>query len=276
MRKPAVASDAMKGIAREAVRVRFYREGISIMQRMTIPFLVSGAFALERYTGIRRRTKDLDIFLRKEDVHRALRAFAKAGYRAELTFTHWLGKVYHPSSKDYIDLIFSSGNGLCGVDADWFKYAVPGTMLDIPVQFPAPEEIIWQKAFIMERERYDGADVAHLLRATARNLDWERLLRRFGAHWRVLWAHLVLFDYVYPGERAEVPRWVHRKFFTFLEQEAGEPFLGPPTCQGTFLSRMQYRTDIEGWGYRDPRLPAVMTSSQVADWTADGDEVAEK
>ena len=26
------------------------------------------------------------------------------------------------------------------------------------------EESLWQKAFIMERERYDGADVAHLLR----------------------------------------------------------------------------------------------------------------
>ena len=29
------------------------------------------------------------------------------------------------------------------------------------------EEMIWSKAFIMERERYDGADVAHILRACA-------------------------------------------------------------------------------------------------------------
>jgi hypothetical protein len=276
MRKPSRAADAIKNVAREAVRARFYREGITILQKTAIPFLVSGAFALEKYTSVRRRTKDLDIFLRKEDIHRALRAFAKEGYRAELTFTHWLGKVYHPTSKDYIDLIFSSGNGLCGVDADWFKYAVTGTMLEMLVQFPAPEEIIWQKAFIMERERYDGADVAHLLRAEAPNLDWERLLRRFDAHWRVLWAHLVLFDYIYPGEHAKVPRWVHQKFFAFFEEEARTPIVGPPTCQGTFLSRMQYRTDIEGWGYRDPRLPAVMSHKEVANWTADGDDVSKE
>jgi Uncharacterised nucleotidyltransferase len=276
MRKLTGAASAMKSVAREALRARFYREGITILQKTTIPFLVSGAFALEKYTGIRRRTKDLDIFLRKEDIDRALRAFAKAGYRAELTFTHWLGKVYHPVSKDYIDLIFSSGNGLCTVDADWFKHAVPGTMLEIPVQFPAPEEIIWQQAFIMERERYDGADVAHLLRATAPNIDWKRLLRRFDTHWRVLWAHLILFDYIYPGERAKVPRWVHRKFFLRCEEDAREPFLEQSACHGTFLSRMQYRTDIERWGYRDPRLPSVMTSREVANWTADGDEVSKE
>jgi hypothetical protein len=266
----------MKALTREAVRARFYREGITILQKTAIPFLVSGGFALEKYTDIRRRIKDLDIFLRKEDVSRALRAFAKAGYRAELTFSHWLGKVYDPTGKDYIDLIFSSGNGLCGVDADWFKYAVPGMILEIPVQVPAPEEIIWQKAFIMERERYDGADVAHLLRATAPNLDWERLIRRFDTHWRVLWAHLVLFGYIYPGERTRVPGWVHRRFFALFEEDARAPFLGEPICQGTFLSRLQYRTDIERWGYGDPRLPAIMTSKQVANWTADGDEVSKE
>ena len=60
----------------------------------------------------------------------------------------------------------------------------------------------------MERERYDGADVAHLLRAHGDRLDWPRLLRRFGPHWRVLLSHLVLFGFIYPGERALVPAWV--------------------------------------------------------------------
>jgi hypothetical protein len=29
----------------------------------------------------------------------------------------------------------------------------------------AVEEMVWQKAFIMERERFDGADVVHLIQA---------------------------------------------------------------------------------------------------------------
>ena len=40
----------------------------------------------------------------------------------------------------------------------------------------APEKIILTKAFVMERERYDGADIAHLLLHCARiwtgNTSW--------------------------------------------------------------------------------------------------------
>jgi hypothetical protein len=41
-------------------------------------------------------------------------------------------------------------------------------------------------------------------------------------------------------------------------------------CQGTFLSREQYLTDIESWSYRDARrLPAgTMTGAEIARWTA--------
>jgi hypothetical protein len=58
------------------------------------------------------------------------------------------------------------------------------------------EETIWSKAFVMERERYDGADIAHLLRASAERLDWHRLLERFDAHWPVLLSHLILFGFI--------------------------------------------------------------------------------
>jgi hypothetical protein len=33
------------------------------------------------------------------------------------------------------------------------------------------EEVIWSKAFVTERERYDGADIMHVLLACAETLD---------------------------------------------------------------------------------------------------------
>jgi hypothetical protein len=45
--------------------------------------------------------------------------------------------------------------------------------------------MIWSKAFVMERERFDGADVAHLLRSMGPRLDWDRILRRFDRYWEV-------------------------------------------------------------------------------------------
>ena len=46
----------------------------------------------------------------------------------------------------------------------------------------------------MERERFDGADVAHIIRGWGHQMDWNRLIERYESHWRVLYTHLVLFD----------------------------------------------------------------------------------
>src|SRR4030095_12962312 len=105
----------------------------------------------------------------------------------------------------YVDLIFSSGNGVAEVDDDWFRHAVEGEVLGLRVQLTPPEESIWSKAYVMERERYDGADVAHLLHTQADRLDWQRLVRRFGPHWRVLLSHLIVFGFIYPADRARIP-----------------------------------------------------------------------
>src|SRR5204863_299129 len=67
------------------------------------------------------------------------------------------------------------------------------------------EEIIWQKSFVQERERYDGADISHLVLAVGRDLDWRRLLARFGPPWRPLVAQLVPFRFVYPSLPVPVP-----------------------------------------------------------------------
>jgi len=141
----------------------FYRQAILIARRSDAPFLVAGAYAMERYTGIVRHTKDFDMFVRRKDVERIFREFEAAGYRTELTFPHWLGKVYHEDA--FIDLIFCTGNGVGDVDEEWFEHAVAEEVLGMSVAICPAEEIIWSKAYVMERERFDGADVAHLLLA---------------------------------------------------------------------------------------------------------------
>jgi hypothetical protein len=227
---------------------------------------VGGAYAFERYTSIARHTKDFDLFLHPSDYDTACAAFREAGYRTELAFPHWLGKVYH--GEFYVDLIFGSGNGVALVDAEWFKHAVDDEVLGMPAKLCPPEETIWSKAFIQERERFDGADVAHILRACAPTLDWDRLIRRFDDKWRVLLSHLVLFGFIYPAERTAIPPRVLQELVGRLDPELSVP---EPhrVCRGTILSRSQYLTDVERWGYEDPRIcPAGnMTEAETACWT---------
>jgi hypothetical protein len=247
----------------------FYRRAARLLEEGDVPFLVGGAYALAHYTGIVRHTKDFDVFVRPEDCPRALEALARGGYRTELTFAHWLGKAFH--GEDFVDVIFSSGNGVAKIDDLWFEHAETATLFGERVKLCPIEEIIWSKAFVCERERFDGADINHLLRARGRELDWKRILERFGPHWRMLLTHLVLFGFVYPSERDAVPAWVTSDLTRRLEAEAKAP-ASRRICQGTLLSRIQYAIDMDQWGYADARLDheAGMTRKEVNDWTEAG------
>ena len=132
---------------------RFYQHALRIMTASRVPYLVGGAYGFACYTGIARHTKDLDLFVRRQDIDATLAAFRAGGYKAEIVFAHWLGKAYHDG--DFVDIIFNSGNGACPADDSWFEHAVPGIVLGHHVQLMPVEEMIWQKAYIMERERYE-------------------------------------------------------------------------------------------------------------------------
>jgi hypothetical protein len=251
----------------DAATAAFYRQVLQILDDAGVPFLVGGAYAFACCTGIERQTKDLDLFLRRSDYERAAQALQAAGHRPELTYPHWLAKVR--AGGEFIDLIFNSGNGIALVDDDWFRHALDAPLLDRPVKVAPVEETIWSKAFIMERERYDGADVAHLLHARATDLDWQRLLLRFGAHWRVLLSHLVLFGFIYPDERRRVPAWVMRHLLDRLRAETEAPPPQDRVSEGTLLSRQQYLSDLEAQGYRDGRARprGNMSEDEIAQWT---------
>jgi predicted nucleotidyltransferase len=246
----------------------FYRSALHALVDAGVPFLVGGAFAHACFTGICRTTKDLDLFIQRRDYERVAAVAQAHGWRAELAYPHWLAKIY--AGEDFIDLIFNSGNGLTPVDELWFRDNRQAEVLGVPVALANMEDGLLSKAFIMERERYDGADVIHLLQANAERLDWPGLLQRFGVHWRVLLAHLVLFGYIYPGERQRIPRWVMDELVGRLAAETNQPAaVDAHLCAGTLLSREQYLHDVEQLGYVDGRLtPAsTMTPQDVAIWT---------
>src|SRR5262245_61191911 len=177
----------------------FYRRTLHVLSDAQIPFLVGGSHALLNYTGIVRETKDFDLFLRHSNIDAALAALDEAGYDTASTFPHWLAKAR--DGNDVVDLVFNSGNGVCMVDDEWFAHAIEADVLGMPVKIAPVEELLWQKTFVMERERYDGADVAHIIRSCAETLDWDRVLRRCDPYWQLLLSHLILFGFIYPSDR---------------------------------------------------------------------------
>jgi hypothetical protein len=244
----------------------FYRHALRALATAGVPFLVGGAYALSRYTGVHRDTKDIDVFIHPRDLGPALDALNAAGHPTEVPFPHWLAKARGEDCM--LDIIYSAGNGVAEVDDEWFAHAVPDEILGLPARLCPPEETLWSKGFIMERERYDGADVAHLLRSRAATMDWARVLRRFGDYWPVLLSHLVLFGFIYPAERDRVPEWVMDELLARQRGDLHRPDSGPPLCRGPLLSREQYLPDLNRWGYQDARITGGhMTHNQEAIWT---------
>jgi predicted nucleotidyltransferase len=266
MRRQTLAPSLEEEVAPQTAA--FYRRALQALVDAKIQFLVGGAFAHACFTGIRRATKDLDLFILRCDWEHVARIAAAQGWEAELAFPHWLAKV--SSGEDFIDLIFNSGNGVTPVDDCWFRSNRKAEVLGVPVRLANVEDSLLSKAFIMERERFDGADIAHLLLTNAETLDWKALLDRFGAHWRILLAHLTLFGYIYPGERHRLPRWLMETLLSRLADEVRQrPDSDPHVCAGTLLSREQYLHDVDQLGYTDGRLtPAsTMTREDVVVWT---------
>lgn len=236
----------------------FYREALQILKESGAEFMLGGTFSMFVHTGIYRDTKDLDIFCRPNDYPKILQFFASKGYVTQLTDIRWLAKVF--KGEYFIDIIFDTVNNICSVDDSWFKHATEGEFAGEKVKFLSPEELIWCKIYVQNRERFDGADINHIILKKGKELNWKRLLARLDQHqhWHLLLAQLIMFQFVYPSDFHDIiPKWL----FDELIKRANEQYNIPPTvvkvCRGPVIDQTQYSVDIKDWNYK---VSTIMTT----------------
>ena len=232
-----------------------YTRALDTLRREGPPFVVSGLYALHQHTGIYRETKDLDVMLEPGHVVEAARVLKKAGFRVTLEAAHWLGKAH--DAELFVDLVFGMANGLHFIDANWIKYAHRGELAGVPVLVAAPEDLIFHRLFIWERHRSDMSDIAHLILVHGERMDWDRLLRRVGDHWRLLMAQIHFFDFAYPGRRRSIPPRVREALLERSREVLEERPKERNVCQGTLISRFSFAIDVNDWGFRDFRSESV-------------------
>lgn len=238
----------MQATAIDEETEKFYAQALQHLLATELPFMVGGAFALGEYADIYRDTKDLDIFTTAGQYSRLLAELAGKGYDTEITDASWLAKAR--LGERYVDIIFASANGVAPVDDSWFDHALTVELFGCEVRLIPPEELLWQKMLLLDRHRFDGADVNHIVRKQGRKLDWRRLLTRMEPYWEVLLAHLLLYRFVYPAERDAVPGWLIEELQTRFRSQLDVPVPLDKICRGPLLNKTQYAVDIEEWGYR--------------------------
>lgn len=232
-----------------------FARALGALNAAGVPYVVSGLYALHHYTGIYRKTKDLDLLFSPGDVLHAARVLREAGFRTRLESAHWLGKVF--LNEVMIDLVYGMANGLHLIDRAWYRYSRAGMLAQLPVRVAPPEELIFHRLFIGERHRSDTADVVHLIMLRGSELNWRRLIDRVGDYWRLLLAQVLFFDFAYPGRRREVPDWVRGELLERAQAERLVVGPDPNVAQGTLVSRFSFAIDVNEWGFRNYRSESV-------------------
>jgi predicted nucleotidyltransferase len=235
-------------VALPAEAESLYREVLLAMNEHTIPYAVAGAFALQKYTGIWRLTKDLDLFIKAEDVPRALEYLGEHGFRCETLDPVWLAKAHRGDY--FVDLISGMSNAVIVVDDSWMQRTQPAVIAGVETRIISAEDLIGSKLFVIRRERFDGADIAHVIYRTRGRLDWERILELVGEHWEILLWSLILFRYVYPRHTDYVPAPLWQDLLSRYMHAVQHPDPKAP-FRGSLVDDNIFSIDVKDWGLED-------------------------
>jgi hypothetical protein len=232
-----------------------YKRALEALNAAEVKYVVAGAYAIYEHTGIYRKTKDLDLFFEPASVVNAARALRDAGFVTRLEDEHWLAKATH--GDHFVDLIYGMGNGIALIDEGWTTHSHPGILAATPVRIAPPEELIWHRLFISERHRHDMSDIVHLILCLGDTLDWKRLVDRVGENWPLLLSQVLMFSYVYPGHKANIPKWVPEHLLENARAEFEREEEDVDLTRGPMISRFSFTIDVREWGFSDPRSELV-------------------
>lgn len=236
-------------------QVRLFRDVLEALERRGVPYTVSGAFALRQHTGICRETKDLDLFVTAANSAAALDCLRQEEMQCDVVDPVWLSKARR--GEYFVDLITGMSNGLIAVEDSWIERSCPAVVYGVTTRVLAPEELVASKIFVARRERFDGADIAHVIYGTYGEFDWQRELELVGENWEMLLWSLVLFRYVYPGQSHYVPAEIWCELLKRFEREVRNP--NPDVkFRGSLVDDNMFAIDVNEW-----ELPNLLAEQRV-------------
>lgn len=192
-----------------------------------IPFALGGGLALGYYTGHLRRSRDLDIYVSPEYRERMKALVTRCGLIDYFdTCAYDRGWIYRAHTDGIIvDTIWAMANRRTLVDEVWTSTGPMIQLCGQSFRVIPPEELIWSKLYVLQRDRCDWPDIMSLIYATGPTLQWKHLLRRVGADLPLLRGLLSVFSWISPAKAAAMPADV----WTSLDLQQ-PPHEAPDSC----------------------------------------------
>ena len=224
---------------------QLFREVLTLFEEKKVPYAVAGAFALRQHTGIYRDTKDLDLFLTSTNAGAALKLLEAEGFLCETCDPIWLHKAHRNGF--FVDLITGMSNAAIVVEDSWIERSKPAVVSEVPTRVLAAEELLASKIFVTRRERFDGADIAHIIYGTRGRLEWPRILQLVGENWEMLFWALVFFRYAYPAQTHFVPGELWQQMIRRFEDVVSRRDLAA-RFRGSLIDDKMFAIDVNEWG----------------------------
>ncbi len=184
-----------------------YRDAIDTVRATGVPFMLGGGFALASFTGRWRDTKDIDFYIKPQDREAVVAALGRAGfadYYGRLPYDRkW---IYRSTRSDVIvDIIWSMANQRAQVDDLWLQRAGTLALRSRQLLVVSPEEFLWCKLYILQRDHCDWTDIFNVLYACGPEVDWEHLIWRLGEDVPLLRAVLTVYAWLCPSDVLSLP-----------------------------------------------------------------------
>jgi predicted nucleotidyltransferase len=148
-------------------------EALAVMQSVDAQFLIMGGIA-SGILGRSRGTRDVDLFVRPEDLSPILEGFQARNFRTEVVYPHWLAKATNGDVT--VDIIFRSSRDIL-LDDEMLRRGVTMNFHGRSLRLVPPEDLFVMKALAASEDTprywYDALSiVGHS------ELDWDYLVRR--------------------------------------------------------------------------------------------------
>jgi len=206
-----------------------YTQALDMADQAGLRYVLGGGLAFSELAGRARNTKDLDLYVLPSDKDAMVEAVLSAGYHDYYeTLPYDRSWIFRTAKDDVIiDVIWTSPNHRMEVDEDWISKGPAVQVRDRVLRLIPPEELIWAKLYIVQKDRCDWPDLLNILNDRAHEFDWNRLLRMVGERDAALLGGLLsTFRWLCPCDAMGVPAHVWRAIGMQTPDEWPHPGVG--------------------------------------------------